>query len=438
MQRCRPCVTALGLLLASACAAQDAPVAGAPDLDYTVGVQVEYNDNINLSHDDAVGGTILSPQLAFDYHKQGATLTALAAGAAEYDEYLGGAPYSSYLRGVFSGSADWSISPGRLDWVAEDHLGRQPVSVLASETPSNQQQTNVFSSGPTLRARLGSALRGQLDVRYINTWADQTSDFNSNRLSALGRLAWLLDAEDTLSVAATDLRVRYNADASQPFDYDRNDAYLNYTRRGRHVQLDISAGYTWLDLRAQPNRAGSLLDATVRWTPSVRNNVALTLKRQFADASEALLVEPNEIGALGVGTSHNNAVISPQLYVEKLARLQFNHAQGRLHVGVDPFWRRIDYFEGNLLSQHSQGVYAHASWLLRPHLSLLASTGFEHRRYTDVDRRDNDSAYSLGLLWQHSRHWLMSLRASHLTRSSDPAQFGYSDNAIVLALLYQR
>ncbi|MGN6517906.1 MAG: hypothetical protein ACTHK2_00595 [Dokdonella sp.] len=419
-------------------AAAGAPLAQAePALNYSVGIELEQNDNINLSHDNPVDETVLTPTLAFGFKQQGAMLSATAAGSVSYRDYLGG-KFSDELRGLLSGIATWSISPERFDWVAEDYLGRQPVNVLQADVPSNQQQTNVFSTGPTWRARLGDNLRGRLDLRYTNTYAEETNNFDSDRFSAAARLAWLLGALDTVSGSLTASRVRYDEVESRPFDYDRQDAYIGYEHTTNTLKLDAAAGYSWVDLRGPDDRSGTLLSLGLRWMPSPATDLGVSAARQFADASQDLVIDPASIGNLGVGSGRNGAVISPQLYVEKRIGLDFNHREESYNFNVAPFWRKIDYIEGEFFSQRSFGWTATFNWLFRPTFGLSLSTGREHRRYSELDRTDTDESYSMALSWRQTSHWTWALRGTHAVRDSTLREAGYSDNAIILSVIYTR
>lgn len=414
------------------------PARADPALNYTVGVDVAHSNNLNLSHDDPIGANTLTPRLAFDYTEQGALLTATAAGSLGFTHYLGNAPYSDQFFGVFSGVADWAISPERFDWVAEDYVGRQPVNVLAANTQNNQQQTNVFSTGPTLRARFSDAWRGRLDLRYTNAWADKTREFNSNSPSAVAQMAYLLGANDSVSGNVTALNVRYKDRESQAFNYDRHDAYAGYQHTDRLFSFNGQAGYSWLSLRDKGQRTGPLLMATLNWTPSPTTSVGATVRRDFSDASHDLMIDPSDITRLGIGSARNGTVISPQLYIEKLAQLDFNHTQNRLRIDLAPFWRQIDYIEGENLSQHSLGYYANLSYLLNPTLVLSASSGRERRRYTGLDRVDTDIAYAVELVWQRTSHWFLSTRLDRILRNSTVVDARYTETIATLSLSYKR
>ena len=146
----------------------------AGQFDYSFYGGVEHSDNINLSATAPVSQWVLIPGFGFDYAQQGATLQTHVTGAAEYRNYMGG-PYANQKLGELAGLANWTVLPERLDFTAQDYASVQPVSTLSSDAPGNQQQTNVLAVGPTLHFDLGRALRGQAELRYINSRASRTT-----------------------------------------------------------------------------------------------------------------------------------------------------------------------------------------------------------------------------------------------------------------------
>ncbi len=428
--------TAVAIAVASLLVAA-MPAAADPVLDYSLGVSVQHSDNINYSDDDPVSENVLIPHMAFRIAQEGSTFSATAAGTLEYRDYLGGS-FADELRSLFAGSAAWHISPGRLDWWFEDTLGRQPINALESAGPSNQQQTNVFSTGPTLRAKFSDALDGQLDLRYTNSHAEETSDFNSNRYSAVGSLLRRLDPATTVSASASASRVRYSEDASRPFDYDREDAYLGYQRRTESLRFEAAAGYSWLDLRDSDSRNGALLRGSLRWDPTTRTSLGATVSREYSDAAQDLVFTPGQIGNVGIGSGINGTVVAPQVYVEHRVGFDVAHREDRWRVGVAPFWRKLDYVDDPLSNQRSTGYYADAGWYFRPTLWLAGFVGQERRKYTNLARTDDDLAWGASLNLQRTRHWLWTLMAEHQRRDSTTPGAGYDENSIMLTVTWQR
>jgi hypothetical protein len=425
--------TALTLALA----ALAAPAHAEPAIDYAVGVSLEHSDNINYSSTDPVSEDVLIPRLDFRVDQEGAALSASAAGSFEYRDYLGGA-FGNEFRALLSGIANWHISPDRLDWYFADNASQQPINVLQSDAPSNQQQTNVFTTGPTLRAKFSDALRGRLDVRYTNSYADTSKEFNSNRLSAVGSLLYRLDPADTLSASAATARTRYVETVSEPFDYDRHDVYAAFQRSTRVLALDLAAGYSWLDIRSGDGPSGSLLRGSLRWNLSPATSLGVSAAHEYADASQDLVATPDQLGHVGIGSGLGSTVLTPQVYREDRVGLDFSHVETTYRVGFSPFWRKLDYVGDPASNQRTSGYYADAQYYVRPTLWLAAYAGQERRRYETLARTDDDLRYGLSLNLQRTRHWLWSLLFEHQRRDSDVPGAGYSENSIMLTLTWKR
>lgn len=411
-------------------------VQATPLFDYSAGIRFEHSDNIELSPTDPVSQNLLIPTLTASIDSKGSDFDASAAASFEYRDYLGGA-YADEFRNQLSGIVDWKISPQRFDWVVEDYLGRQPINALASDAPSNQQQTNVFSTGPTLRARLASNWRGQFDLRYTNAHADVSSEFNSDRYSAAAHAIYELDPTNTLTGTVSSMRVRYGEEVSRPFNYDRDDAFVSYRRDANHFNLVAALGYSHLDLRNR-TRTGPMLSATAQWTPTTQTSLGITLQRQFSDATQDLMIDPARIGNVGIGSGLNGAVITPEIYVEKYLGIDFSHRGERFRIGVSPFLRQHSYIEGDFPNDRSRGGYVDGSYFLGPTLSLNAFLGFEHRRYTQIERADDDSRYGLSLSWQRTPHWIWTAGVARSDRNSDAELADYTESTVFLSLTYKR
>lgn len=422
---------AVGLAVAAPFAAAE------PVLDYSLGATLEHSDNVNYSENDPVGQTMLTPRLSFTLTQKGSVIDASAAGTLEYRDYLGGA-FGNEFRTTAAGLATWHISPERLDWVFEDNISRQPIDTLRSDAPNNQQQTNVFSTGPTLRAKFSDVLRGQFDLRYTNSYADTSKDFNSNRLGALGSLLYQLDPADTLSGSATVSRVRYTDSDSEAFDYDRKDVYLGYQRLTRVLTLELAAGYSWLDPRRSDTQSGALLRGTARWTPSKETNLGVTLAREYSDAAQDLVFTPSQIGNVGIGSGISGAVIAPQVYIQKRVTFDLNHVEDTFRVSFAPFWRKLDYVDTASANQNARGYYADFAYYLRPSFWIGVFAGQERRKYSSIERTDDDLAYGGSLNLQRTPHWLWSLQARHQRRDSDAPDASYDENAVLLSVTYRR
>ncbi len=200
------CVLGIGTTTAHAQEAPPPPPAAPPAsgeasgrFEFTAGVDIEHDTNINLSESNPVSQDVLMPTFAFTYNEQGSVLEAHAAGHIQYRDYLGGA-FSDEFTGTASGIFDWHILPNRLDWSLEDYVGYQPVNVLANNVPDTNDYDRTDAYGSYVRT--GPRSRLEADLGY--TWLDfkgGAEDHSGIFLRANGRYDFAEHTVGTLTVS---------------------------------------------------------------------------------------------------------------------------------------------------------------------------------------------------------------------------------------------
>ncbi|HEX5123970.1 MAG TPA: hypothetical protein VFV97_12050 [Rhodanobacteraceae bacterium] len=412
-------------------------------LEWSAGIDVEHDTNINLSTSDPVSQDVLMPTFAFTYSERGSVLEANAAGHVQYRDYLGGA-FSDEFTGTASGVFDWHILPNRLDWMLEDYVGYQPVNVLANNVPNNQQQTNVFVTGPTLRAHFTDEIRGQFDLRYANSYAEQTRDFNGDRLGGIARLIDLMTSADTLTGNLGFQSVRYD-NVPDTNNYDRTDAYGSYVRTGPHSRMEADLGYTWLDFKGgAEDHSGIFLRATGRYDFAERTSGTLQFSRTFSDAVQFLQVDPSLVGQVVVGSGLNGALVSPAVYQEDRIAGSIDQSGQTYTLSFAPYWYKDDYLNiqnqlnNTGLNLEAYGLYGTYTYHIQQDLSLGAFAGAERRNYSDLDRTDKDYDFGLALGWTMTQHWAWRFVLSRQIQSTNAFDLSYNGNTFLVGLTYSR
>jgi hypothetical protein len=406
-------------------------------LDYSLETGLLYDDNIRETQSARESDEILIPRLLFTFNDGSSQLDASVAGDLSYYHYLQ-STFSDDFRGVLAGTAAWHALPDRLDWIFEDYLGRQPVNVLLDNTPDNQQQTNLFVTGPTLRLRFGDRLRGQLNLRYASSYAERSKEFNGDRESALATLAYDFDASRSVSLNAQEQRVHYS-NAVPTLNYDRADAYAGFILKNPHGEIDLDLGYTQLDFQhGGGSDSGPLLRAHVRYDVDARSSLSVGLLRGFSDTAQDLIMDTQAIANLVIGSGLATFVVSPQAYTETRYDVAYAYHGDRFSLSVAPFWRRLDYETDLSFNERSRGGYAYATYQFSALTSLTASAGAERRNYRVIDRTDSDRSVALTLAHELTRHWQWRLQIQRLQRSSSDPSIGYTDHQLLLAIRYTR
>lgn len=418
------------LLIASpACAFQ---------LDYSLAAALGYSDNVNESALDSVEQWIFIPRVNFDLREDGADVQARAIGQIEDRDYLGGV-FDNEVREQLAGVATWMILPQRLSFDFEDYAAVQPVNLFASNAPGNQQQTNVATFGPTLQFRMPGALNGEADMRFTNSVASKTAEFNSARALGALRATRNLSPLSSLSANLVYQQVHFTDPSGGP-DYDRADAFVRYRRNSSDIDLDLSVGNSRLNYTSAGDQSALLARGEVTWRASPRNTLAVGFARQISDAAQDMVVDPTAMVAppFASAVAVGSLPITSQAYLEQRAYADYVWHAVRFQLHANPYYEKLDYAIDASLDQKVHGVVAGFSYRPRPLWTLAFDARQETRDYVFVQRRDENLRYDLSFVDRMTRHWSMRVDLIRNLRHSTALGQGFDENVFFLTLIFRR
>ena len=409
------------------------------EINYALELALGHSDNVNQSSVEPTGQSLLIPRLDFDVSEDGADLRARAYGQLEYRDYLEGA-YNNEVRGQLAAIATWMVLPQRLSFDFEDYAAVQPVNVLEPGTPNNQQQTNVFTFGPTFNFRLRPTLEGEADLRLTNSNASQTKEFNSDRAMGALRVLERLDPLDTLSANIEGQNVHFTDRDGGP-DYDRYDAFLRYQSKLADIDLDLAGGYTHLDFSGNAgSRDGPTAHASVAWHVDPDNTLSVAATRQYSDASQDIVVDPAALASItpGTGIVVGNATVTSQVFLEDRVDAAYVFQGTRFGVRLAPYYRKLDYQVDAGLDETGHGFNAGFSYRPRPLWTLALDVNEETRNYSFLQRRDEDIRVDLSFTDQLSRHISLRFDLIRNERNSDVVNQGFRENVFFATFILRR
>lgn len=420
------------------------PALSPPLFDYAVGVGIGHTDNLNRSATDAVSQSILEPSFNFTFNQQGSTLQTQVVGLLQYTDYLGGY-FGNEFRGQLTGQMNWVISPQRLNFVLQDYSSVEPVNTRYGNTPANQQQVNVFAAGPTLSFRLGgdSGWQGQADLRYINTTASKTKDFNSERGMGALRLARDLSLTNHLSFNLEGVHVSFNnpAPLAESTRYDQYNAYARYQSNLARTDLDFALGGSRVNFsQNEAGHSGLLARASISWRANARNTLQASGVDQLADAT-ANLVQPPDLASVQLTSPTvlvGRTVISPAVFRERNVSVGYGYRGDRFNFNLSPYYGQLRQLNGSDLSQNGYGVIAGLTYLLTPLTTLGVTVGNQTTVYTSDDSHDRDRTAAVNVSKELTQHWSWSVVFRHDQRHSTRPGFGYTENEVFAFLYYRR
>lgn len=409
-------------------------------LDYRLGFGIEHSDNIRRTPIDPLSETVLLPSVAFVLSADGDRFSVQAAGDAEFRDYRDGS-FDSELRTRLGLSAAWRILPERLSWSFEDYLGRQPIDAFAIDRPDNQQRTHVLVTGPTLSLRPDSRTRVLAELRWVDSWAQRTREFNSDRWSLALRGLRQFSTTQAGSAHLEYTDTRFDQPSLSVQSFERLDGFLRWDRRAARTELSADVGASRIDFDDAQRRDGSLLRLRARWLPDESQSLELRAARQFSDAVADLIgAAPRlEDFELPVGLpSLRSTFLNPDVYRETGYGVGHTRNGRRLFSRIDAYWRDQDYTRSDSLDQKVRGASIGLSRPLRDTLSLDVYASLDRREYVLESRQDRDSLYGLALRWRWLRNLELELGASRARRRSDLASQEFDENRYFLGLIHRR
>ena len=435
-----------GAVLVALAAGPTAVCAG--QFDYSLYGGIEHSNNVALSTDNPQSANILIPGASFTYLQQGSTFQANVAGTVEYHHYAT-SDFDDTTQTELAATGNWTVIPSRLDFNVADYAGVRPVDSLASDAPDNQQQTNVLTLGPVLKLRIGDAMRGQVELHYINSYASKVDDFNSSRGVLAGRLFRDLSPTDVLSLNVETQRVTFQNDTAGS-NYSRDEGFLRYTSQLAHFDADLTVGYSRLDFDHGGTESKPLLRAAVGWQPTTRSSFGISGAYQFSDAAQDLstplspfvlssTLDPGPGQAsLGGTTVVGNTVIDSDVYLQRELQASYSYQGTRLSFSVSPMYRKLEYVNDHTFDQTGRGGSFALTYRLRPRMDLSFFATGEKLNYDALARTDKTWRY--GAAFQHTltSHWSWRAAISHEKRDSNAAGQSYRETQFFVGVVYRR
>lgn len=421
-------------LLAVAMAGTVPGVAHAIRIDYTIDAGVERDDNVTLASEDPIEQTIARAGIGFAIEQDSSTVQASVAGRVDHRRYDD--VYGSMTDRLLEGRLAWMAIPERLTLVVEDSYGVQTINRTAPGTPDNRQQVNVLSLGPDLEFGRGLAWRGLAGLRYINSDAEVTDQFNSDRLLASVSMLRGLDATRAVSLNARGQRVDFDDDTVAR-DHRRYEAFAGYRHQLRRLQIEVDLGYAFLDYDDGESRSNPLLRAGLEWMPSERSRFSLDLANQFSDAASSALERIGETTGVPATIVTGSSTITPYAYELRSASAGYGFTGERFEASVDGFVQRLDFVDQAGQNEKSRGMGSALRYRLRQDLVLSATADVGRVEFDGPEARvHTDRLYSLSLDKSWARHWRTTLTVTRYEREARGATDEFDQNVVYLNLIY--
>ncbi|HJW47613.1 MAG TPA: hypothetical protein VJ484_14160, partial [Lysobacter sp.] len=376
--------------------------AHAARLEYVADLGVERNDNLNLSQANPLEDTIYRPGIGFSLTEDAEKFRGSAAGRVEYRHYADGV-YDNGFVGDLAARGDWRVIPERLTFTIEDALAQAAIDTFEADNPDNQQQVNVLAIGSTVDFRMGSALDGQVELRYVDFNAEVTDEFNSGRVDLVLRTIRRIDETSQAAVNVRGQSVDFD-DEGIGRNYRRGDLYASYERHLNHFNLELDIGYSHIgythgfDSRSEP-----LFRADITWIPDDSKFLSMEITSQFSDAATDTMERHEDVMIPG-SILTSDTVINASPFNEERGVLSYTHTATLISASIDTYAHTLDYVESDEFDQEGYGVRGALLWIINPRTTVGVFGGFDHIDYLQLEREEEYLRYGVNFGHSFSRH----------------------------------
>jgi hypothetical protein len=408
----------------------------AAEINYQFELQGLHSNNLNLSEDNQAPETVVMPRLRFDIKQEGSALKLQARGKVERLHYMDNT-FPDETRGEFAGQLNWSVFPGRMNFVAEDYYSLEPISIRDGRYPGNVQQVNVFLAGPTFFMRMGDVTRLQVDLRGADSNAEVTTGLDSKRFSAAAALQHELSSTSRASINLEGAKARF--DVPTVVDYTLKDGFVRYEHSFSDGLYQIDLGRSRLDRELAADHSITVARAYVQWQPTPRNRFRVKARQEFTDDIEDLVVRMSDPEEALIPDLADSIATSPGVYRGRLAELDYRFSGDRLVLRLRPRYARKLFIDFPQNDRVERGIFLTADYRLRPRLTVFFQ-GLEQKRefLTSENRVDNDHIYALGVTYQMTRHLSWEAEVDRNVRDSTLSDPRYRENAVQFTIIWKR
>ena len=249
---------------------------------FSVGLSYENSDNINLSPSNKRSENIGHTLFATEYQRQSAKLQASFNLSADYQKYQNHTfsdqtTVSSYL------SFYATLEKQRVFWSVDNRFDRVQINQTQLNIPTNQENTNYFTTGPKFIFIKNNKDSLDADIKYEKFYTEIS---NNDYYGYIANVSYLRNISHTL---ATGLNARYNKrnfdNKIVNSDFSRTDVTINLSKRTKLSRYGVVVGKTQLILENQPSNQENIFRANYQSQLGRQTNLSIDYSRELSDFS---------------------------------------------------------------------------------------------------------------------------------------------------------
>ncbi len=404
------------------------PVVHGGEWSYTVGDELGYSTNIGRTADREIEEYTNAVRFGVHYEENSVDLQGSVGFNVEHLSYLSGV-FENEIRSYLNADLRWALLRDRLFWIVENNLSVEPVSSRRAWIPGNIQQTNMFSTGPSMDYRIGSTTRATIDMRYMNSYAEETTAFNSNRwylgTSLIQERALSTDVSANLIWNSVDFK---NEEAD---DYQQIGLFAAWDQQYGRSGLRIELGGLGIDFASGNSEFGP--SARLVWNRliSSASRLIVGFNHGFSDAAQ-------QVARSSRAAPASASIISSQVFTNSELELAYRTEWTQSALETALHYQKQDFLNSPDLDQHLFNIRVSLNRGFGANINTNLGISFARTVYEIDDRSDDTTSPFLGIFVERNPRLSYSFRAAWENRDSSVDSSDYRDLMIFAAFSYQR
>jgi len=329
-------------------------------------------------------------------------------------------------------NSTWIISPRHFEWVLLDVYTQTILDPLQSNTQSNRQNTNIFTTGPKYYWRLNSRNNINFSARLQNTSYDSTND-DSNRVST--ELNWLYNINSSLvaSINAENEVLSYLDDTQDGYNNTSLFARLEY-KKARNTYI-AETGLTNINYDSRSEFLEERYLLSFQNQRTTNSDVVISYSHNISDAA-------TEISSAAQNITTNNTLLTTvsgtDVFTEDNFTFQYNRTFNSSALNVVAENINRNYITQNTLDTKIQRLSILPTYNFNRTSSIELEVTRTKTTYTNFApaREDTDNLYRATYNNSIGRNINGALSFEFVERISTNALLSYEDKRVIATLNY--
>jgi len=404
------------------------PLASALEVEPYVGAGIMFTDNARLTENNEDSDQILNGVVGARITESDGPLRANADTSLSYENYLENTYGDKYWFNL-NATAGWEMIRDRVDWGLRNYFTQTQINNLDSETPSNTENTNVFSIGPNITLPLTD--RQTVTLRPLFTdFYYENSDTDNQQYGVTGDWLYQLRQDMNAGINGGVTTVKYDKSDKYP-DYStyRIGGVVSGTRPRSEYRVVI--GGTNISRDNVDDQNG--FSGNINWLYHItgHSSIRTYAATDITDSSQQLLdsrIDP------GTG-DYSNVQTSGDVLRNKIFRVGYIREDSTLNSNIWTEFRNLDYKESPD-DREVREIGARLNYQVTP----VLSTGIygTYNKTKETDNNLDDKRYVTGVTagYRLSRKLSTRLNLQYRKKDSSSKNDGYTEYSAFLGLVY--